>query len=92
MREPLNAAAASRIRMYVLTKVGGRRARILPKLVLLRGGLLVSRAAFCWLVSLWPLGVFPGRRAYSVETEAARTIRRLQNRSSIILELCNSNA
>ena len=58
----------------------------LPKLVLLRGGLLVSRAAFL-LASVfmtarrfsWPA------RIYSVKTEAARTIRCLRNRSSSIV-------
>ena len=71
--------------MYLLRWVDDAP-ELLPKLVLLRGGLLVSRAAFCWLVSLWPLGVFPGRRAYSVKTEAPRTIRCLQNRSSSFVE------
>ena len=68
VREPLNAAAASRIRIYVLTKVGGRRARIPsearapPR----RPPRLARRVFACLLVSLWPLGVFlPGAHTRS---------------------------
>ena len=58
VREPQNAAAATRIRIYVLTKVGGRRARV-PKLVLPpRRPPRLMRVFACLLVSLWPLGVF----------------------------------
>ena len=60
---------------------------LLPKLVLLRGGPLVSRTAFLPAASVFMAARrFPARRAYSVKTEAQRTIRRLQNRSSSIVE------
>jgi hypothetical protein len=61
--------------MYVLTKVGGRRARIPsearapPR----RPPRLARRVFACWLVSLWPLGVFlPGAHTRSRPKLSAR--------------------
>ena len=71
--------------MYLLRLVDDA-SEFLPKLVLLREGLLVSRAAFLLASVFMAARRFPARRACSV-TEAARTIRCVQNRSSSIVEL-----